>query len=359
MRKTSIVISVILIIALLAGCGALPAENPAVLEFRSSGVDLNAWALVPSGGFYEGQYTQGDAKTGQTFPNGYIEKAFEMKIVPVTNAEYAKYLAEALEAGTITIGRFVGNFGGDYEGVAGAFFEEGYTYDSDQVVSGFYPGDVAEFGGLRHEFKIIPDDYPFMILDDPASRISFDGKNFKVKDGYENHPVTMVSWYGAWAYAEFYGYRLPTELEWEAAARGTDDRPFPWGWEEGGAYLNFNNSGDPFEGSDGYSDTTPVGFYNGNKYGDFQTEDGSSPYGIYDMSGNVGEWTGNKPYGYHYRRIKGGNKGTYDIDARIWKKDNADPRFRSPSVGFRVVRDPIVEAPEVAPEAPVDATTNQ
>ncbi len=360
MRKTSIVITVILVIALLAGCGTLPVDNPAVLEFRSSGVDQDAWALVPAGEFYEGQYTQERAKTGQTFMNGYVENDFEMKVVPVTNAEYAKYLDEALKAGTITIGNFVGNFGANFEGVEGAYFEEGYTYDSDQVVSGFYPGDVDDFDGMRHEFLIEPGDYPHMILDDVASRINYDGSNFTVKEGYENHPVTMVSWYGAWAYAEFYGYRLPTESEWEKAARGDDDRPFPWGWEEGGAYLNFNNSGDPFEGTDGYSDTTPVGFYNGNKYGDFQTEDGSSPYGIYDMAGNVGEWTGNKAFGYHYRRIKGGNKGTYDIDARTWKKDNADPRFRAPSVGFRVVRDPVQEVTEpVTPEAPADEETDE
>lgn len=330
MRKTSIVLSLLLVIALLAGCGALPAENPAVLEYRSSGIDPDSWVLIPAGEFFKGQFTQKDAKTGQLFKNGYVDKDFEIKVVPVTNAEYAKYLGEALKAGTITIGSYASTYGGmDYE------------YDSNQVVSGFYPGDVDDFDGLRHEFLIEPGDYPHMILDDPASRINFDGSKFTVKDGYENHPVTMVSYYGAWAYAEFYGYRLPTEDEWEKAARGSeDDRPFPWGDEIGHAYLNYYHSGDPFEGSDGVSDTTPVGFYNGKTYGTFKTEDNSSPYGVYDMAGNVGEWTGNKPFGYHYRRIKGGNKGTYEIDARVWKKDNADPRFRSPSVGFRVVRDP-------------------
>ncbi len=63
-------------------------------------------------------------------------------------------------------------------------------------------------------------------------RFTFDGTTFTVKPGYENHPMTNVTWFGAWGYCEYYGCRLPTEMEWEKAARGTDDdRPFPWGDE--------------------------------------------------------------------------------------------------------------------------------
>ena len=57
------------------------------------------------------------------------------------------------------------------------------------------------------------------------------GQTFSVPAGYENHPMTMVSWFGAWGYCQYYGWRLPTEMEWEKAARGTDARPFPWGDE--------------------------------------------------------------------------------------------------------------------------------
>ena len=110
-------------------------------------------------------------------------------------------------------------------------------------------------------------DYVFVPLDDPASRFTFDGSAFAAVPGYENHPMTNVSWFGAWGYCGAQGARLPPELEWEKAARGADDRPFPWGFEIARNNANFYASRDPFEdmGSFG-SRTSPVGFYNGRSY---------------------------------------------------------------------------------------------
>ncbi|WP_275099159.1 formylglycine-generating enzyme family protein [Sedimenticola hydrogenitrophicus] len=98
--------------------------------------------------------------------------------------------------------------------------------------------------------------------------------------GREQHPVVLVSQADAKAYAAWLSertgrvWRLPTEREWEKAARGSDGRYFPWGREFDPARLNSGDAG-PF-------DTTPVGRY----------ETGASPYGVFDVAGQVFEWTG-------------------------------------------------------------------
>lgn len=84
--------------------------------------------------------------------------------------------------------------------------------------------------------------------------------------------------------------------------------------------------------------TIMVGFYNGTKYRDYQTIDSPSPYGLYDMAGNVWQWMGDVYEGMHYRFLRGGSKDVYDMDLRIWVRNNATPTYYSPGVGFRCAR---------------------
>lgn len=293
----------ILTLALLAASiiSCAPVDLNAPIPVFDTGADTSQWASIPAGGFLLGQHEEAAS----------IDYDYEAMIHLVTTSQYADFLNEALADGTVKA-------------------------EGGQIV-GFYPGD--EYNGGKHEERIEAGDWILLPLDDRALRLGFDGGSFTVKSGYENHPMTVVSWFGARAYCEYYDWRLPTEMEWEKAARGDDDRPFPWGHDIHRNNANFYASRDPFEDMSSFgSRTSPVGFYNGQTYGDYVTLDSSSPYGLYDMAGNVWQWTADVYEKQHYRYMRGGSKDTYEMDLRLWVRNNATPTYYSPGVGFRCVR---------------------
>lgn len=286
---------------LVSGCSSSP-NSEIDLPIVETGIEVGSWALVASGEFLMGQQNH----------EILVNNNYEIMITDVTNAQYADYLNKALSAGTISIVQ-------------------------DRVV-GYYPGD--EFHGADHEVEITAGDKLHVSLVEDGLRQVFDGKIFTVKPGYENHPMVLVSWFGSKAYCEFYQWRLPTEVEWEKAARGIDGRPFPWGNHAQENNANYYKSHDLFEElNPGQGNTTPVGFYNGQTYNGYKTLNSTSPYGLYDMAGNVWQWTGDVYDDQHYRYMRGGSKNNYAYNLRVWTRNSAGPSYYSPSVGFRCARD--------------------
>jgi formylglycine-generating enzyme required for sulfatase activity len=293
---------ILLSIVLLFSAASLNAQEIEIPVIKTK-VDTIAWKLIPAGDFYEGPHLHVTS----------VPYDYEIMLTEVTNDEYAAFLNEALAAGKIK-------------------FE-------DNVVSGYYPGDP--FNGHKHEFEIKAGFWPYMDLNERGTEIIYDGKVFKSKKGYGNHPVINVTWFGANAFAQFYGWRLPSEYEWEKAARGSNDtRCYPWGDDFENNRANFYSSHDLFEKIVGKSGgTNPVAMYDGDIYEGFQTADGRSAYGLYDMAGNVWEWCGDDYPDVHYRYMRGGSNYTYENDLRVWARNSAGPDYYGMDVGFRCARD--------------------
>ena len=161
-----------------------------------------------------------------------------------------------------------------------------------------------------------------------------------ITESLAERAVINVDWFDADAYCKWAGKRLPTEAEWEKAAKGTSDRRFPWGNVEPTAkHLNYNQRWI------GEKTLMPVGSY----------EAGKSPYGVYDVVGNVWEWVNDWYDARYYEKSPSKNptgpqEGTKKVirgagwqnetpTVRIFTRVDSDPTMRNESTGFRCAAD--------------------
>ena len=225
---------------------------------------------------------------------------------------------------------------------------DSYYIDKHEVTNRLYAEFLNTPGNEKHFAN-----NPFQKI----RKIKFDGGyRYLPLEKFADHPVVFVTWHNAVAFAEWAGKRLPTEAEWEKAARGSDLRFYPWGNFPDNSYANYHN----YVGS-----TTEVGTY----------KKGASPYGAMDMAGNVLEWVNDKyqklyysvspsinPQGpgmnetgfLHYlsryafwkknsKVLRGGSWVGNSRDLKVFTRTRYSPKYKFDDIGFRCAKSVVIK----------------
>lgn len=277
---------------------------------------------------------------------------FALRLAP---ADASQHLREYADRRDRPRRRLMGRLGP--EGMAwvppGVFRMGGGERDRDRLahpvyVSGCYldvhPVTNRQYAAFLNAMGRHADDRLWLDLDRPECLIRLDGSHYEALAGYEQHPAVCVTWYGAAAYATWVGRRLPTEAEWEKAARGgREGAIYPWGDEPPGDRCNWRDYDGPGgkQRADFYKGRgpTPVGLFAPNGYG------------LYDVAGNVWQWCADwldadayghdlriDPMGPEGRRFKVARGGAYSFDPvnlRCAHRGYALPEAGYPWTGFR------------------------
>lgn len=259
--------------------------------------------------------------------------------------------------------------------IPGGEFTMGVTTDDATAIDPNYPEEDA-FASARPQRRIYVDaffmdiypvtnaqyqkfidetEYPVPVageFDSEDFPVIWDAARRRYAPGWAHYPVVLVSWYDAFAFCEWAGKRLPTEAEWEKAARGVDARPFPWGWDtaldkytSAGKGCSDASAGNQPDAADLKRNHHPVGAFPA----------GASPFGCFDMLGSTKEWCANWHSEKYYRHMPYRNpQGPREPeDAKIHSKrgcgyfssiihvslrDGISPWCRDHYTGFRCAR---------------------
>ena len=301
-------------------------------EFGSSTKDATAdtvaamnvaQVLVPAGEFIRGSNREDDLAMRQQygFPSPlFVDEhpqkevhldAFNIDTYEVTNKQFKSYILSGKRM------------------LPYAWMSNGYAIAEDQL-------KMLDVEKLR---KMATDVFAVGIDTRKMSKPALLAAMLEQQGMLDNFPVTGVNWFAAKEFCAWRQARLPTEAEWEKAARGPDGFEYPWGndWDP-----KITNTGDDGEWDEGMA---PIGSYPKNK----------SPYGAYDMSGNVWEWVADwyeayagsvykaEAFGKHNRVIRGGGGGVGHYASSYFfrgaTRQFAEPEMESEDVGFRCVSD--------------------
>ena len=320
------------VVMLLAACSAKDKGAQAQQTAAQTHTVPEGMVLIPAGSFIMGsdkvdskglkqEYGLVDPLYLNEHPrHKAILKDYYIDKYEVTNAKYKAFVldmkAQSRQTGT------------DYQEPR-YWIQNAYNVTDDKL-------EAADLTGLRWIAT------QYFKLDMDTTKMSKDAlltAMFKIQRHRDTLPVTEVNWYDAYSYCRWAGKRLPSEAEWEKAARGPDGLEYPWGNEWDPAKTN--------TGADRDSDepVAPVG----------SMPDDKSPYGVYDMAGNVSEWVDDwfkaypgsdyqhPAYGDIHKVLRGGGSGVGHYALSVFyrgaRRNHADPTLSGTDLGFRCAMD--------------------